>query len=157
MRGLVVTAAAVALVVFSASALAALPSQRAVFKGVTSEHAINGYKPEIKFTALNGGRTIKFFTFQTLGCFGHGSFAVGTDPFSETPWKLPAFTVAKTGVYTAKLKAIPTSMDAGKMTVTVSGSFTSSSKATGKLTFSQDDGMGSTCGPQTVKFTVSAS
>src|SRR5262249_41908933 len=131
--------------------------QKTVFKGVTSEHAVNGYKPTIQFTSLAGGRTIKFFTFQTLGCFGHGSFPVGTDPFVETPWRLPAITVSPTGTYTAKLKATSPAPDAGKMTVTVTGTFATAGKSTGKISFSQDDGQGSTCGPKTVKFAVSAS
>jgi hypothetical protein len=156
MRGLIVTATAVAAVVFATSALAVLPSQRTVFKGITSEHAVNGYKPTIQFTTLAGGRTIKFFTFQTLGCFGHGSFPVGTDPFIETPWRLPAIKVSPTGTYSAKLKATSPAPSAGKMVVTITGSFTSASKATGKLTFSQDQ-EGATCGPKTVKFAVTAS
>jgi hypothetical protein len=156
MRRLIVTAAVAAGVVFTASALAVLPSQRSVFKGVTSEHKVNGYKPTIQFTALPGGRTLKFFTFQTLGCFGHGQFPVGTDPFAENPWRLPAIPVAKTGTFSAKVKATPTSSDAGRMTATVTGSFTSASRSVGKITFSQDQ-EGATCGPRTVKFVVSTS
>jgi hypothetical protein len=157
MRRLIVTATAVAAVVFAASALAVLPSQRTVFKGVTSEHKVNGYKPTIQFTSLAGGRTIKYFTFQTLGCFGHGSFPVGTDPFVESPWRLPAIKVASNGTISAtKVKATSPQADAGTMVVTVTGSFLSTAKATGKLTFSQDQ-EGATCGPQTVKFEVAAS
>jgi hypothetical protein len=155
MRRLIVTATAVAAVFFTASALAVLPSQRSVFRGVTSEHAVNGYKPTIQFTALAGGRTLKFFTFQTLGCFGHGSFPVGTDPFVETPWRLPAIKVNPNGAYSAKVKATSPAPSAGKMVVTITGSFTSASKASGKLTFSQDQ-EGATCGPKTVKFAATA-
>jgi hypothetical protein len=156
MRRLIVTTGLVATLAFATSALAVLPSQRAVFNGITSEHAVNGYKPTVKFTVVNGGRTLKFFVFQTLGCFGHGQFPVGVDPFIESPWRLPAIPVAKTGTYSAKVKGTSTNAEAGTLFATVTGSFTSTSKATGKITFTQDDGL-SDCGPRTVKFTASSS
>ena len=155
MRRLIVTTGLVAMLAFAASALAVVPSQRAVFKGITSEHGVNGYKPTVQFTVVNGGRTLKFFVFQTLGCFGHGQFPVGVDPFIEFPWKLPAIPVSKTGTYSAKVKGTSTNAEAGTLFATVTGSFTSTSKATGKITFTQDDGLAD-CGPKTVKFTVTA-
>jgi hypothetical protein len=156
MRRLIVTAIAGAALVLTATALAVLPTQRTVFKGVTSEHAVNGYKPVVKFTSLSGGRQIKFFYFETLGCFGHGRFPVGTDPFSENPWRLTAFPVSKDGTYSAKVRGRGLSPAAGTMTATVTGSFTSVSKTTGKITFSQAQ-EGATCGPQTIKFSATAS
>ena len=44
-----------------------------------------------------------------------------------------------------------TAPDAGTMRATVTGSFTSATRATGKITFSQVQD-GAECGPQTVKF-----
>ena len=96
MRRFIVIGSAVAALVCAVSAFAAVPSQRTVFKGVTSEHAVNGYKPTIQFVAQPGG-TITNFVFQTLGCFGSGTFPVGVDPFAETPWKLPRITRAEDG------------------------------------------------------------
>jgi len=154
MRRLIVTASAAAALVFAASALAVVPSQKSVFKGYTTEHAVNGFKPTIQFTAQPGGKTLTGFTFQTLGCFGSGTFPVGVDPFAEMPWRLPKITIPSTGTVTTKLNATSTALDAGKMAVTFTGTFTSSSKMTGKITFSQDQS-GATCGPKTVKFTVS--
>jgi hypothetical protein len=153
MRKLIVTTAAVSVLVFAASAYAVIPTQRTVFRGVTSEHAVNGYKPTIQFVAQPGGRLTNI-VFQTLGCFGAGQFAVGVDPFAESPWKLPKLTVPKTGTVTAKVAAKSNALDSGKMTVTFTGTFTSASKMTGKITFSQDQS-GATCGPKTVKFAVS--
>ena len=72
MRRLIVITSAAAALVFAASALAVLPSQKSVFKGYTTEHAVNGFKPTIQFTAQPGGKTLTNFTFQTLGCFGYG-------------------------------------------------------------------------------------
>jgi hypothetical protein len=153
MRRLILTISAAAVLVFTASALAVVPSHRSVFKGVTSEHRVNGYKPTIQFVAQPGGKLTNF-VFETLGCFGSGTFPVGVDPFAEAPWKLPRITVPKTGVVNAKVNATTNALDAGKMSVTVTGTFTSASKMTGKLTFSQDQS-GATCGPKTVKFAVS--
>jgi hypothetical protein len=153
MRRLIVITSAIAALAFTASALAVLPSHRTVFKGVTSEHAVNGYKPTIQFIAQPGGR-ITNFVFQTLGCFGAGQFPVGVDPFAESPWRLPKITVPATGTLKTKVSATSNALDAGSMTVTLTGTFTSASKMTGKITYSQDQS-GATCGPRTVKFAVS--
>jgi hypothetical protein len=154
MRRLIVSTALMAVLVFATSALAVVPSQRSVFKGVTSEHAVNGYKPTIQFVAQAGGKTLTNFVFQTLGCFGAGQFPVGVDPFAETPWRLPKITVPANGTILTKVNATSPALDSGKMSVTLSGTFTSTSKMSGKITFSQDQS-GATCGPRTVKFAVS--
>jgi hypothetical protein len=156
MRRLIVTATAGAALLLTASALAVLPTQRTIFKGETSERAVNGYKPVVKFTSLSGGRQIKFFYFETLGCFGHGRFPVGTDPYSENPWRLTAIPVSKDGTYSAKVKGKGLDAEAGTMTATVTGSFVTASTTTGKITFSQAQ-EGATCGPRTVKFSASSS
>ena len=155
MRRFIVTTSAVAVLAFAAtSAFAVVPSQRSVFKGVTSEHAVNGYKPTIQFVSQAGGKTITNFVFETLGCFGAGQFPVGTDPFAESPWRLPKLKVPANGILSTKVNATSPALDSGKMAVTVSGTFTSTSKMTGKLTYTQDQS-GATCGPRTVKFSVS--
>src|SRR5262249_1637097 len=105
MRKLIVTTATLGTLVFAASALAILPSQRSVFGGYTSEHAVNGFRPTLQFTAQAGGRTLTNIVFETLGCFGAGQFPVGVDPFAETPWRLPKLTVPATGVVTTKVNA----------------------------------------------------
>ncbi len=151
MRTLTVTAAIAGSLVIAASALAVLPTQRSKFYGVTSEHAINGYKPAVTFTAPAGGLSLRNFVFETLGCFGSGRFPVGVDPFAESPWRVAKIPVANTGVYSAKVNATSTALDAGKLTATISGSFRSATVVTGKITFSQAQS-GATCGPQTVRF-----
>ena len=156
MRRFIVTTGTAAALIFAATALAALPTQRVVFKGVTSEHAINGYKPTVQFTALSGGRQIKYFVFQTLGCFGHGAFPVGVDPFVDTIWRVTSISIPKSGAFTAKVRPRTTTPDAGEMTATISGTFTSSKRVVGKIVFSQVQA-GSECGPQTVKYAATAS
>jgi hypothetical protein len=158
MRRLMTATTIAASLVFAASAvasaLAVLPTQRSKFSGVTSEHAVNGYKGTVTFVTPAGGRTLKNFVFETLGCFGSGQFPVGVDPFAEMPWRVASIPVETTGVYlAAKVKATSTALDAGTMIATISGSFTSPQKVTGKITFSQDQ-QGATCGPRTLKFTA---
>jgi hypothetical protein len=151
MRRLIVTTALVGSLVLAASALAALPAKRSIFKGVTSEHKVNGYKPTVQFTVPAGGRFLRNFVFQTLGCFGSGAFPVGVDPFIETPWRVKSVPVGKTGAYSATVKATSPTPDSGNLTATISGSFRGAKKVVGKIAFSQVQS-GAECGPRTVKF-----
>jgi hypothetical protein len=153
MRGLAVGTAVAVSLVLAASALAVLPSKRSKFNGVTSEHAINGYHPTVTFTAPAGGRTLTNFVFETLGCFGSGQFAVGVDPFIENPWRVTRIPVSAKGAYSAKVRPVGSSPDAGTMTATITGTFTSQTAAVGKITFSQVQDQAD-CGPRTLKFTV---
>src|SRR3954462_915402 len=99
MRTIVASAALAAVLALTASALAAAPAAKKVFKGTTSEHAINGFKPSVTFKTGTGGLTIQGFVFETLGCFGSGSFPVGVDPFVESPWRIASIPIGKTGTF----------------------------------------------------------
>ena len=123
-----------------------------MFKGVTSEHAVNGYKPTIQFVAQPGGKSHER-RLRDARLLRLRQFAVGVDPFAESPWKLPKLTVPQTG------RSPPRSREVAgarlrEQSVTFTGTSTSASKMTGKITFSQDQS-GATCGPKTVKFAVS--
>ena len=61
---------------------AALP-QKGAFAGKTSLRPINGFTDLVTFNACPRGKTLKKFTFGTLGCFGSGAFPVGTDPYGD--------------------------------------------------------------------------
>ena len=137
MRRLIVTTALAGSLVLAPRRSPSSRPSASKFYGVTSEHAVNGYKPTVTFTAPAGGRTLTNFVFQTLGCFGTGQFPVGVDPFAAAPWRVAKIPVAKTGVYSAKVNATSTALDAGTLTATISGSFTSATEVTGKITFSQ--------------------
>jgi hypothetical protein len=154
---LTTTLSILAALVLAASAVAStsavLPTQRSKFAGVTSEHKVNGYKPTINFTTPAGGRSLKGFVFQTLGCFGIGQFPVGVDPFAQTQWHFGPIPVGANGTYSVKGKATTPIPDAGTMNVAISGSFTNAQTVTGKITFSQDQ-EGATCGPRTLTFTA---
>jgi hypothetical protein len=152
MRTIVAMTALAAVLAVSAVAGAAVPVAKKTFKGTTSEHAINGFKPAITFRTGAGGHSMRSFVFETLGCFGTGAFPVGVDPFVESPWRIASIAVGKTGAFNlAKVRATSTAPDAGSMTATVTGSFTSTTKVAGKITFNQSQD-GANCGPQTVKF-----
>jgi len=152
MRTTVVLIALTAALAVAASALAAAPVARKIFKGTTSEHAVNGFKPSVSFKTGATGLAMNSFVFETLGCFGTGAFPVGVDPFVESPWRIASIPVGKTGTFNVpKARVTSTAPDAGKMTASVTGSFTSPTKAAGKIVFSQTQD-GATCGPATVKF-----
>jgi hypothetical protein len=152
LRTIVASTALAAVLALTASALGALPAQKKSFRGSTSELAINGFKPSVTFRTGIGGLSMKSFVFETLGCFGAGSFPVGVDPFVESPWRIASIPVAKTGTFNlVKTRATSPVSDAGTMTATVTGSFATTTKVTGKIVFSQVQD-GAECGPQTVKF-----
>jgi hypothetical protein len=156
MRTLVAVTAIAATLTLAGSAPATLPGQKASFSGVTSERAINGFRATVTFKIGIGGRTVRSFVFQTLGCFGTGAFPVGVDPYAETSWRVNSMPVSATGVFSAKVTPTTTTPGAGKMAATISGTFNTARKVTGKFVFSQAQN-GGECGPQTVRFTAVSS
>jgi len=119
MRKLVAITVSATSLVLAASAPAVLPTPSKKFEGVTSEHGINGFKPTVTFKTSTGGRALRNFVFQTVGCFGHGAFPVGVDPFADTLWRVASIPVGATGVVSAKLSPRPTRSDAGTMAMTI--------------------------------------
>ena len=107
MRKLAITMVVSITLGLAASAVAALPSS-GPFTGKTSLHPVNGFPDLVTFTAAGGGRTLKKFTFGTLGCFGTGAFPVGVDPYGlpDSTALFPAVTVTAKGTFllTAKVK-----------------------------------------------------
>ena len=155
MRKLVVVTAVAGSLILAGSAPAVAPSQKTSFQGTTSEPKINGFRATVTFKTGIGGTTMRNFVFQTLGCFGTGAFPVGVDPYAETSWRVASVPVTKTGAFSAKVVPTTTTPDAGTMTATISGTFSASKKASGKIVFFQDQS-GGECGPQTVRFTAAA-
>ena len=109
-----------------------VPGQKASFTGVTSERPINGFRATVTFKIGLGGRTVRSFVFQTLGCFGTGAFPVGVDPYAETSWHVTSIPIGATGVFAAKVVPTTTTPDAGKMTATISGTFTARARSPGR-------------------------
>src|SRR5262249_38210651 len=60
-----------------AAASAALPHAGARYTGPTNSKVVNGFGNTVTFLA--GARSLKRFSFGTLGCFGYGTFPVGVD------------------------------------------------------------------------------
>ena len=106
MRKLAITLAVVTTLALAAVAYGALP-QKGPFAGKTGLHSINGFSDLVTFTA--NGTSLKKFTFGTLGCFGHGSYPVGTDPYADptNTAVLKTLTVGANGTFS--LKGVATS------------------------------------------------
>jgi hypothetical protein len=158
MRKLAITLAVSTTLGLVASAVAALPTS-GPFTGKTSLHPVNGFPDVITFVSANGGHTLKKFTFGTLGCFGSGSFPVGTDPYGmpDSTAVAPVVTVAANGTFLlAAAKVKFSALDAADdplTTATIKGTFTSAKAVTGTITISQSQN-GDKCGPSTMKFTA---
>ena len=154
MRKLAITLAVSTTLVLAASAWAVVPAN-GPFAGKTGVPSINGFPDVVSLNVTGGGKFMKKFTFGTLGCFGHGSFPVGTDPYGD-----PTNTVIIASIpltkgtfkYTAKPK-LPDA-DGTVTTVLVQGAFTSSKAVSGTISVSQSDN-GDTCGPAKMKFSAS--
>jgi hypothetical protein len=156
MRKLVVVAAFAGSLLLATSAFAVAPRARATFLGSTSEKAINGYRGTVSFKVASSGRQLSKFTFETLGCFGHGRFPAGVDPYAETPWVVPTIVAAKNGSFTlTKVKATSTNAMGAAIIATITVSFKSASAATGKIVYTMKQD-GATCGPATIRFNAIA-
>jgi len=154
MRKLAITLAAISTLCLAAAAWAALPS-KAAFAGTTSLHPINGFSDLVTFSAAANGLSLKTFQFGTLGCFGHGSYPVGTDPYGDPTavGTIKSVVVSSKGVILMTTK--PAFPQAGLMvtTATLKGKFTSATALSGTITISQSDN-GDKCGPTTMKFSA---
>ena len=154
MRKLAITLAVSTTLALAASAWAVVVPSNGAFAGKTALHPINGFSDIVTFNVTGGGKFVKKFTFGTLGCFGIGSFPVGTDPYGDptNTGVIASIPVTKGAFkYTTKLK-LPES-EGTVTTALVQGSFTSSRAVSGTITISQSDN-GDTCGPSKMKFTA---
>jgi hypothetical protein len=152
MHKLAITLAVSTALALAASAWATVVPSGGPYAGKTGVPSINGFPDVVSFN-VSGGK-MKKFTFGTLGCFGHGSFPVGTDPYGDpTNTVIIASIPVTKGAF--KYTAKPSLPDASGTvtTVTVQGSFTSPKAASGTILISQSDN-GDTCGPAKMKFSV---
>jgi hypothetical protein len=136
-----------------ATATAALPRAGARYTGPTNSKVVNGFGNTVTFLA--GAKTLRRFSFGTLGCFGYGTFPVGVDPYSTSLAQLPKeVPVTATGAFAVKsVLADWNGGDSGmKLKVTLSGTFSSSTAAKGTIWISESNGNGGTCGPVKMTF-----
>jgi hypothetical protein len=154
MRKLAITLAVSAMLGLATVASAALPVN-GPFAGKTSVRPINGFSDLVTFTAA-GGKTLKKFQFGTLGCFGVGSFPIGTDPYGDptnTAIVKGTIRVAANGSFTITTKPVLADPQGTVTTAVITGTFTNGTTASGTITITQNSN-GDTCGPSKMKFTV---
>lgn len=153
MRKLAITLAVLTTLAVAASAWATVVPSNGSFAGKTALHPINGFSNVVSFNVV-GGRSLRKFTFGTLGCFGVGGFPVGTDPYGDpsNTVLLGSIPVTKGAFkYTAKV-TLPDGTGTVS-TLLIQGSFTSSKAVSGTISVSQSD-KGDSCGPSKTKFTA---
>jgi hypothetical protein len=153
MRKLAITLALTSMLSLVAASMAALPT-RGPFAGKTSVHSINGFNDLVTFKAATNGLSLTKFTFGTLGCFGHGSFPVGTDPYGDPMYNglVKSIPVASNGTFLTTTTPVFGGTTV-VTTATIKGSFTSANAVSGTITIKQSNN-GDTCGPTTMKFTA---
>jgi hypothetical protein len=154
MYRLAITLAVSVALALAAAAVAALPTT-GPFAGKTSLHSINGFADLVTFTSGGGGRVLRKFTFGTLGCFGHGSYPVGVDPYGDATNTALVKPITVNANGTFSISAKPTLADPQGIVTTavIQGSFTNAKSVSGTITISQTDN-GDTCGPSKMKFTA---
>ncbi len=154
MRKLAITLAVSTTLVLVAVAAAALPAN-GPFAGKTSLRPINGFADLVTFNSAGGGRVVKKFTFGTLGCFGHGSYPVGTDPYADptNTALVKPITVSATGTFSMTTKPTLADPQGIVTTAVIQGTFAGSQSVSGTITISQTNN-GDTCGPSKMKFTA---
>lgn len=139
----------------AAAAAAALPHPGARYTGPTNSKVVNGFGNSVTFLA--GARSLKRFSFGTLGCFGYGTFPVGVDPYSTSIAQLPKL-VPVTAKGTFAITSTPASWnggdDATKLKVTISGAFSSATAAKGTIWITETGPNGGSCGPVKMTFTA---
>jgi hypothetical protein len=143
------------LLAATCAAAATMPHAGVRFTGPTSAKMINGFGDTVTF--LSGAKTLKGFSFGTVGCFGYGTFPVGVDPYGISLAQLlkPVPLSAKG---TFAIKSAPASYSGGdastKLQVTVNGQFSSPTNATGVISIVESGANGGTCGPVKMTFTA---
>ncbi len=143
------------LLAATCAAAAALPHVGVRFTGPTSAKVVNGFGDTVTFLA--GAKSLKSFSFGTLGCFGYGTFPLGVDPYGISLAQLTK-SVPLTPKGAFSITSSPASYAGGdantKLVVTVSGRFSSATTATGVISIVESGANGGSCGPVKMTFTV---
>jgi len=178
-RSLVGAALAVLIVVaLAATALAALPSKGAKYKGTLLDYVSGTLTGPIKwgrfhapvsFKVSSTGSKLLGFKYGYTGCFGFGGVPITTDVFTHFGdiHRVGTVRVTAHGSFkVSRAKSIHKESGGSGMSKfhsttttvsTVTGSFTSANKATGSISFTQRDvynGRASSCGPVTLTFSA---
>jgi hypothetical protein len=152
-RKLIIALVSTTTLIAVAAAAAALPRSGARYTGPTNSKVVNGFGNTVTFLA--GAKSLKRFSFGTLGCFGYGTFPVGVDPYATSLAQVPK-AVPVTAKGTFSIKGTPVSWSGGdealKLKVTITGSFSSATSASGTILVSESNGNGGSCGPVKMTF-----
>jgi len=136
-----------------AAATAALPRAGARYTGPTNSKMVNGFGNSVTFLA--GSRTLKRFSFGTLGCFGYGTFPVGVDPYATSLAQLPKL-IPVTAKGTFSIASTPVTWSGGDaathLKAAVTGAFTSATAASGTISITETGANGGSCGPVKMTF-----
>jgi hypothetical protein len=154
-RKLIIALALTTMLATVAAAMAALPRAGARYTGPTNSKVLNGFGNTVTFLA--GSRSLRRFSFGTLGCFGYGTFPVGVDPYSTSLAQLTKLIpVTAKGTFTIPSTAASWSGgDASThLKVSVTGTFSSSTAASGTIWVSETGANGGSCGPVKMTFAV---
>jgi hypothetical protein len=154
-RKLTIALALTTLVTASASAaVAALPRAGVRFTGPTSAKVVNGFGDTVTFVA--GAKSLKGFSFGTLGCFGYGTFPTGVDPYATSLAQLTAVPMNAKGTFsvTSARASYNGGDTATKLLVTVTGRFSSPGMAKGTISIMETGRNGGSCGPVKMTFTA---
>ena len=155
MRKVIIALALATALVAVAAASAALPHAGTRFNGTTSAKSVNGFGDDMTFLA--GARSLKAFSFGTLGCFGYGSFPVGVDPYADSLAQFRT-SIPVTAKGTFAVKSVVVSWNGGdagtKLKVSVTGAFTSATSVKGTIAVVETAANGGSCGPSKMTFTA---
>jgi hypothetical protein len=146
----------------AATALASVPKGGA-YSGFTSGPVILGFAPPVSFTLPSHGKDLTRFRYSTFGCdsFGGQSDQSGDEYLASSAVKsIGKVSLSSSGAFSVN-NVKSTYQSGGQKTLTttsISGRFTSTTKASGTITFSQTFKVRGHsvpgCGPASVTFTV---
>ena len=153
MRKLLVPVTLLAIVPTVAAAASTRP-QSGRFSGYVAVKKVNGFSDVVTFVVRP--KSLRNFSFGTLGCFGYGAFPTGVDPFATSLATVYSVPMSASGTFA--VKAAKASYGGGdistKLFVTIAGRFTSATSATGTITFTETGANAAKCGPAKMSFTA---
>ncbi len=164
-RGRTLAVAAVGALTLTGTALAAHPNASKKYGGPTSAKKFNGYRSQVTFKVAKDGKSLQNFTYQSVGCYGAGGNLQKGVNYLAKPWnvhKLGTISVASNGSFSRR-NVLTRYTTQGYTTITkstVAGRFTTSSKASGTISFTQSETgpkgvlVPRPCGPVKITFTA---
>lgn len=139
----------------AATALAAHPKAGKRYAGTqTNVEKIAGFSAPVSFKVSSNGKQLLDFSYGTIGCLGAGGFRPGINPYTRSDLiKVGPITVKHNGGFSISGSKDTYDYPTGGYTqvtkTTVTGKFTTRTKATGTITYSETlmppGGSGSTC------------